>query len=416
MIRRALLAVGLCVATVAEGSAGEIKLPPISGNLSGDFMPDVVPGSPKLHWTVTVAPATDGSETRTAETTVAGQGTNLRAGLNLSSTQHGSWRIAESEIDLATWFPAVKGKIGDVLQGIEAAGTVVLTGNGTIREGSPSGTVQLQLKHGRIGSVDQGWSLDDVTLSAELLLEAAEFKARSTTPFELTVGTISTSRFGARNVFIQGVLKEDRTIAVSEARVEIAGGNIKLDPTILALTPLAVETTIHILNVGMQDIAALVPTGLSSAQGRIDGTVRMAWSLAQGFRIGAGELNLGASEPAVVHLAPVPGFLTRTMPKRFEPIPAWTGPLGKWLSADNPVYTNMEDIELGRAPLHVESLRVRLTPEGDERGRTAVVQMTARPAKAGASVKSVKFDVNVAGPLDSILKLGLNENFSIGTR
>jgi hypothetical protein len=41
--------------------------------------------------------------------------------------------------------------------------------------------------------------------------------------------------------------------------------------------------------------------------------------------------------------------------------------------------------------------------------------MTARPTKPGTAVKTVNIDVNVVGPLDSILKFGLNQNFSVGT-
>ena len=104
------------------------------------------------------------------------------------------------------------------------------------------------------------------------------------------------------------------------------------------------------------------------------------------------------------------------MPKRFAPVPTWLGPISRWLSADNPVYSNLEQIEEGRAPLQVDTLTVHLTPEGDAQGRTATVRMTAHPADSNAAVKSVNFDVNVAGPVMSVLKLGLNQGASIELR
>jgi hypothetical protein len=344
---------------------------------------------------------------------VDGAGTRVRAVLNLSTLDDGTWQLTEGELDLATWFPAAAEQTGDALQGLSVAGTVKISGGGAVRAGEASGNVQVTMRDGRIGNAGGGWSLEGVTMTGEFTLEAPGFRVKSAKPLELTAGTITTSRFGARNVSLRGVLNEDRTLSLGEARIEIAGGEVTLDPTTVALSPFAVEATLHIVNVGLQDIAALVPASLSSAHGRIDGTLRLGWLGAKGLHLGNGNLNLSNSELATVQLAPAPGFLTRSMPKRFEPLPTWTGPLGRWLSADNPVYTAMEEIELGRAPLAVESLSVQLTPDGDELGRTATVRMVARPATAGAAVKTVNIDVNVAGPLDSLLKLGMNEQFSV---
>lgn len=398
----------LAGACTLPAGAGEIRLPPVTGELSGDFKLFDNETAPKLHWALQLRAAGDAVGSRVLETKIDGAGTRLGAEASLTTTEHGSWKITEGGLDLATWFPLIAEKAGDAMKGLAAIGTVELKGSGLMRAGKPSGVVQATVREGRLGDADAGWALEGVALTAEFLVEAEGLKIKSTTPFELTVATITTPRFGARNLFVTGVLNEDRTIAVSAAHIEIAGGDVKIDPTMLTLAPFGLEATLHIVNVGLQDVAALVPKSFSSSQGRIDGTVRMGWSVAGGFRVGAGNLALGQSEPAIVQLAPAPGFLTQTMPKRFEPLP-----FARWLSIDNPVYTDMAEIELGRAPLRVESLTVRLTPEGDERGRTATVRMKARPIKPEASVKTVNIDVNVDGPLDSILKLGMNQDLSI---
>jgi len=391
----------------------EVRLPPLTGELGGDFRPFESVAAPKLHWSSTLGPAAEGSGGRSIETKIDGDGTRVRLVANLSTIEHGAWEIADSEIDLATWFPLVIERVGSAMEGLVSVGVIKVTGKGLMREGKPSGVVQLTLRDGRLENATSGWKLEGVALTSELLIEAEGIKVKSTTPFELSVATIGTARFGARNLFLRGVLKEDHTVEIAEAHVEIAGGEAKIDPAILRLSPVAIEATLHILNVGLQDIAALVPQSFASARGRIDGMARLAWSKAEGFRVGAGDLSLGASEPAIVQLAPTPGFLSQTMPKRFAPVPTWLGPLSRWLSADNPIYTNLEQIENGFSPLQVETLSVRLTPEGDLRGRTAVVQMTAHPTDPKAAVKRVKFDVNVSGPLASILKLGLNRDAGI---
>jgi hypothetical protein len=411
--RRCLTAFTLGVMVVGVARPNEFTLPPISGELSGEVKPLQVPNAPRLKWTVAVQPAEKSSEARVVNATLQGEGTRLRANLNLTAKAQGTWQIEEGEIDVATWFSAATELDPTALSGLTAKGTAQLQGGGAVREGQPEGTVTVTIRQGRLENATAGWALEGVALTAELLVEAHGLRVRSVKPFDLTIATITTPRFGARNVFVRGLLKENHTIEFSEARVEIAGGAVTLEPTTLTFSPMAVEAMLHIANVGMEDIAALVPAGLSAAHGRIDGDVRLGWSADGGFRVGKGDLTLGHSEPATVQLAPTPGFLTRTMPKRFEPLPAWTGPLSKWLSADNPVYTDMEAIELGRAPLRVESLQVRLTPEGDEYGRTATVRMVARPVKADAGVKSVNIDVNVAGPLDALFEFGINQKYSI---
>lgn len=393
--------------------AAEVRLPPLVGELSGDFRPFESAAAPKLHWVSTIGATLPGNEGRLIETKIDGDGTRLRLAVSLTTREQGVWEMADSEIDLATWFPLITERVGSALEGLAAVGVIKVTGKGLMRDGKPSGVLQVTLRDGRLENALSGWKLENVALTSELLVEAEGIKIQSTTPFELTVGTIGTTRFGARNLVVRGVLKEDHTIEMAEAQIEIAGGRAKIDPAVLQLSPVAIEASLHIMDVGLQDIAALVPQSFAAARGRIDGVVRLAWNKADGFRVGAGDLSLGASEPAIVQLAPTPGFLTRTMPKRFEPVPTWLGPLSRWLSADNPVYTNLEQIENGISPLQVDTLSVRLTPEGDVRGRTAVVQMTAHPTDPQAAVKRVNFDVNVAGPIDSILKLGLNRDAAI---
>lgn len=391
-----------------------IELPPISGELSGEFEILKTADAPKLRWTAEVRGSHDGSDTRTIDAKIEGDGMRLRADVTLATTQEGRWRINEGTVDLTRWFPVAM-KRADGAEGIIATGTVEISGEGLIRGGAASGRVKVAIREARLESAAGGWTLEGVTFAGEFLVEADGFRIKSMTPCELTVAKITTSRFGARNVFLSAVLNDDRTLALREARVEIAGGEVTLAPTMFALSPLVLEATLHVANVGLQDIAALVPAGLSAASGRIGGAVRIGWSAAEGFRLGAGELSLENSEEARARLAPNPGFLTRSMPKRIQPLPTWTGPFARWLSAENPIYTDMERIELGREPLRVEALSIKLMPEGDDHGRTATMRMTARPTRANAAVKSLQLDVNVSGPLDSILTLGLNQNLLIDT-
>jgi hypothetical protein len=141
--------------------------------------------------------------------------------------------------------------------------------------------------------------------------------------------------------------------------------------------------------------------------------VRLKWSAATDFQVGVGHLELRDDEPTVVRLSPSFGLLTG----RLEPyldLSAYIGKtLGRLIHPENPAYKDLQSVELGKSELRVSSLRVNLTPDGDEQGRSATVQFVAQPMEKGSTVKKVTFDVNVAGPLNAVLKLGLRQNFSL---
>ena len=125
---------------------------------------------------------------------------------------------------------------------------------------------------------------------------------------------------------------------------------------------------------------------------------------------------MNAGEPAIVRLAESPGFLTKRVPERFALLPDWMGPLARWFAPENPAYAELREIELGHTDLQVKALIVRLTPAGDDQGRSALVQMIARPTKSDSTVARVTFEVAVAGPLDAVLHFGLNQDVSVQMR
>jgi len=170
---------------------------------------------------------------------------------------------------------------------------------------------------------------------------------------------------------------------------------------------------VHIDRIGLQDVVALVPASLSDARGRVDGVVRVGWSAAAGFQLGAGTISLRNDEPAMVRLTPASGLLTKRLSERIAFLPAWTGPLARWLAPVNPAYGDLRSIEMGRTDLQVQEMGIELTPQGDAVGRTAQVHVRARPAQVGGSVKEVTFQVNVSGPLAAVLGVGLKQGMTI---
>jgi hypothetical protein len=70
---------------------------------------------------------------------------------------------------------------------------------------------------------------------------------------------------------------------------------------------------------------------------------------------------------------------------------------------------------MGETTLQIESLDIGLRPEGDPNGRTARVVLTAKPEKR-KEVESVRFEINVKGPLTDVLRFGIEHNLSLSAR
>lgn len=411
-VRRRFAAFVLGVAVIAR-SAAATELPPLDGEFSGDLKALALPGAPPLHWTLTLT--TPAPDQRVVNAVIRGAGTQLQLQMELNAaTGDGTWTLSEGELNAAAWLPALAAQVGSAADGILVEGTIALTGKGEWRDGIPTGVITMTWRNGRVYHPEQDWSLNDVTMTGDFFVDGANATVRSEGPFELTVGTVTTTRFGARALLVRAVLDESPALSLREAQIEIAGGIVTLDPATIPLAPPAFELSLRITNVGLQDVAALLPAGLSESRGRINGMVRAAWSEAEGFQLGEGHLELGETEPASLRLAPTPGFLTERVPEYFELVPSWLGPVARWFRPENPAYADLQEIELGRRELRIETLSVQLTPEGDEQGRTARVRIKARPTQPGGAVGELTFEVNVVGPLREVLRLGLNENFTLG--
>jgi len=410
-MRRVLTAVWLVAAFCCLSAVAAI--PAVVGELSGEAR--LFDRNPEfaLPWKITLGRDEHGDQVFVCRVDAVGTSFTATGQIDLA-TGDGSWKIEEAQVDVAAWFAACAPKFAPELAGAAAQGMVTITGTGTLKKGQPAGQVKIEWHDGSLRQEAQGWALDRIALRGEFAVDGSLMSLVSTSPLEVTIGLVTSSRFGARNVSINALLNERRALSVTAARVEIAGGEVTVEPCEIPLSPLVVDANLQVNRVGLQDIVFLVPTaGLAEARGRIDGMVQVKWSGAAGFQLGLGHLGLRADEPTIVRLTAAPGILTGHVPQYIDLLPSWLGPLARWVRPENPAYGNMRSIELGQSDLQVKTLEVQLTPEGDDRGRSATVRLVAQPTQPGSTVKEVTFDVNVAGPIAAVVKLGLERGFTL---
>ena len=370
-------------------------LPPVDGELSGDVSP--LPGAPSVHWKITVRLLN--SETRQVILAVDGEGARIRAEAELhGDAPDGAWKLTEATIDMKRWLPALTGPL-QLPADLVGTGVFTVTGEGRLREGRPEGTVHVRWRDGTLASPGAGWTLSAVSFDAPLALDFARgASVSSTAPATLSVGTISTTRFGAQNLVVKGMLRSLAAFDVSKASIEIAGGDAVISPTTISLNPPSAGIDVQLTRIGLQDVAALVPDLVTAAYGRVDGEVRFAWSKAAGLVLEKGHVVLRTDEPASVRLAPSPGLITSTLPKTVLKY-----------------YPGLDKAELGQVPIRASALDVEFSGKPDSEGRTAVVHLFGVPEAPDAR-GPIDLNLNVRGPLQPFIKLGTNTRFSVGVR
>lgn len=351
--------------------------------------------------------------TRHGEIVVSGSELALRIALEFSEKENWlRWRVTEGRVGVARWlaFLATRPELAEALAGATATGALEIAGEGAFDGEGPTGTLTLDWREGTARNDDQDWSVEGINL--RIGGDVAKLAAGTVT-VQLSVKTLSTSTFGARNLTLDAGLWDFDRVEVAAMKIEIAGGFVSAAPFSFSLEAPVLSVTFDMQRVGLQDLVVFVPATLTEARGRINGKLKLDWNPTDGVQVGAGELLLDKSEQTTLRLAASPGFLTAQVPARFTLLPPGFGPLARWFAPANPSYKTIQDIELGKLGLRVEALEVRLTPEGDPLGRSASIFVRARPEKEGSVIDVVTFQINVSGPLAQVLRLGMEQNFSL---
>lgn len=399
----ALLAAATC------GSVAAQPWPPLAGELKGTLTGRVWAGAPPLAWRVQlVAPGADGvGQVRaTAEAT----GLELRA----EGTAAGAWRVTTGSVDLAVWSrPLLVAAALGVPEDLVVTGSLQIAGEGTWSRDGVAGRFRVSWADGEAHSATQGWEARGLGLVAVVGL--APDRSLTIESLVLQAATVQAAGVTWRELQVEVAGTVPGELTVRRAALSVLGGAVSVRPFRVDPSRPELRATADLVGIALGEVAGLVPTALAAAQGRLDGRVDVAWSRAAGFKPLGGALRVAAERPASIRLASTPGFLTQHVPERIKLVPDWLRLPQTWFAPVNPAFGTLQQIERGEQDLAVEQLRVELYPDGPDGPRSATVEVAARPP-AGSAVEKVSFTVNVAGPLQQVLEIGLDDrarlNFS----
>ena len=412
-MRRHVLCLLVSLACAAAVAAAESvrPIPPLTADLSGQLSLPKIPGLPPLAWRVHARSAAGHS--LAFDATATAPGLELRLEFTLPGGESpGTWRLVRAKCDAAWWWSLSIAQAGvtTLPADFTFAGQLTLEGAGRWRGSEATGTLSATLAAGTAGSKSQHWSASGLELAADLELTPTRVAVRTA---RAHVDTIQAAGLTGRNLILELAGAEAGRLAVSRAEVAAFGGRITLAPFTLDPVAPAVNSVLEFSGVSLGDLASFVPQALQQAGGQVAGRLSLNWSRQAGLGPANGSLAAAAGQAATVRLASSPGLLTGNSPPRIALLPAAMGPLSRWFSLENPAHGMLQRIELGQAPLAVENLSLRLYPDGAGGARSAQVEVVARTTGAGDVVEKVTFTINVSGPLDHVLRLGLDDRANI---
>ncbi len=295
----------------------------------------------------------------------------------------GTWTLGAAAVDLGDWFVWLASRWVSMATGEKLSGALSARGDGTWRGGVLDGRAELGLRDGRFEDAARHLVIEGLALGVEF----TDLRARRTAPAQVLTwqgGHYDTVPFGPGRVEFE---IEGDIVRVAGTSLAIFGGTLETGAWVWRSDRPMLTVTAELRGIEMGKLLFLLPPVLAAAQGKIDGHIALYRDDA-GLQIGAGRLSLRQGEFAVLRLAPTPGLLSGQLP-----------------AAVRKHYAGLGRLETGGIPLRAELLEVVLTPLGDAEGRTAVVRIEGGPADPDLKAPVV-LQVNVRGPLDSLVKFG----------
>lgn len=375
------------------------SLPPLNGELAGRLVLPRIAGFPPFDWRVKLRPAD--SARLAFDATASAPGVELQVEVTLPrGDSPGGWRIASAKIDAAHWWrlTAELGGVKSLPPDFEFTGQFAVNGSGSWRGGEVSGLLHATLSGAAAHSSLQNWSASGLTIESDLALTAGRGTLRAA---QVRVETVQVAGLTAHDFVLDAVGAGAGGVAIQRAEIAALGGQITLAPFTVDPSHPAFKTTVDFPHVVLGDVVPLLPQALKEAQGRVAGRVLIDWNAKDGLVSAEGKLATIAGETAVLRLAGSPGLLTGHVPER---IAVFLG-----ISLKNPATDTLRRVELGEDALIVDNLTIELFSARGTEGRTAEIRVVGRPTN-DRDLKHVTLTVNVAGPLDQVLRLGVAQH------
>jgi hypothetical protein len=273
---------------------------------------------------------------------------------------------------------------------VELAGRLTGSAQGRWAGKTFAATAQVHVADGRVVSPAHNVTADGVAVD----LEFTDLDKFVTKPGTLRVAALQVGQFKLSEIDAEFAFGDANKIIVSRAALKALGGSLAVEPFKYFLSLRELDLVVLADNISVEEVMALTKDLPAKASGRVDGRLPVHIDDG-GLRLGTGWLALKPGVYAQIQFAAA-GLLTAGV------------------SAKNPSYTVLKKIESGLLQLKVGELRLDIRPPNVPAGRTAQLHVVGEPVDPEVKAP-VTLDLNVNGPLEKLLNLGMSSKVSIGS-
>ncbi|MDI1336043.1 MAG: YdbH domain-containing protein [Lacunisphaera sp.] len=300
------------------------------------------------------------------------------------------FHVPEIALDLKPWQQFVQRLALLPGGGWDLAGQATASAEGRWAGKEFTATARVRLRGGHAAHTEHAVAADGV----EADLEFSDLDHFRTKPGTLRIAELRTGRLTLRDVDAEFAFEEANKIVVTRATLKGLGGTAALEPFKYFLNQRELEAVVLVEGINIEEVMALTQDLPAKATGRVNGRFPIRVD-DTGVRLGTGWLQLTPGVAAEIQFNAA-GLLTRG------------------LSTNSPSYAVLKKVESGLLKLAISELRLDLRPPNAPPGRSATLHIAGQPLDPGVKAP-VTLDLNVNGPLEKLLNMGLDSRLNFGT-
>lgn len=301
-----------------------------------------------------------------------------------------AFNLPEIAVDLKTWQDFLT-RLATVPTGdIVAEGKLRGSAEGRLSAGKFFASGKVSLREGRGESKAQAITAEGI----EADLEFTDLVNVVTKPGTMRIAELRAGQLVLREMRWEFSLAGTDRIDVAHVSLQTLGGRVSAEPFRFFPSKGELDAVLLVDNVSVEEVMALTKDLPAKARGRVNGRVPVAIA-GNGLRFGSGWLELKPGVKAEIQFNSQ-GLLTGGA------------------TPGTPAFAVLQRVETGLLKLQVNELRLEIRPPNAPEGRTAQLHLAGEPLDK--SVKApVTLDLNVNGPLEKLLNMGLDSRLSFGT-
>lgn len=301
------------------------------------------------------------------------------------------FKVPEVTLDLKTWQGFLQHLAPQAAGDWELEGKLSGSAEGRLAGDKLVAGGSVQLREGRASSTAQAITAEGI----EVDLVFTDFTQFMTKPGTLHIRELRTGQLTLRDLAAEFALEGTDRIAVAHASLQALGGSVTAEPFRYVPSLAELDAVLLVDGISVEEVMALTKDLPAKASGRVNGRVPVRISR-EGLRLGTGWLELKPGVHAEIQFN-AKGLLTGGS------------------APSSPSYAVLQKVESGLLKLKINELRLDIRPTNAPEGRSAQLHIAGEPVDKEVKAP-VTLDLNVNGPLEKLLNMGMDSRLSFGTK